>query len=505
MTFPGETNSIMRMGLFREIYEGEVENARVVDYKIWKMSLSKQLELLEMYLKSDADNIILFIPGARFRKYIPGKLVKELKRKNDLSLTVCCYLVDGIERQAVNHKISIEECRAMFDCFDIVYSYDIYESQKYGFVYENLPLKKFKEEELGISVEKVGYETCPVIFFCGRAKGRLPLILEIADSLDQRNIQYEFLILREEETRDMKNRGGVRYIDYLGYDEVIKHVNRASCLLSLVAENNNMTTASYNEAIMYNKKLLTNCKFLSDNPHYDSRYMRSFQTVNDIDFDWITDCEEINYGYNGYFSAGAFLKHIEADYRRGLLRQCSVLNKASIKKGEATLKISVHFSHIGWIDDCENAQEIVYPEQMEALRLNNIPLDMGINIEIRQKFGGYSKTIQNGETLFAGSVGKSDPIMAFRINAENPNYKIVYRAYLSNLGWTRYYELSNWCGTGIENDRMVMRGVQIIMVKKSTEKHEHIFGGGYRYLTENKRKEITIENPSYTYLERWCA
>lgn len=476
VTFPGGTKSIMRMGVFREIFEGEVNNARVVDYKMWKMSLSKQLQFIKKYLNMDASNIIIFVPGAKFKKYVPKTLVKELKKQSEFLLTVCCYLADGIERQAVNHKISIEECRAIFDCFDAIYSYDVYESQKYGFIYEPLPLKKFTKEELGVSFEsEYGSKTIPRVFFCGRAKGRLPLILDIANSLDGRRIKYEFLVLQDAETQDMKDRGGVHFINYMVYDEVVRHVEKATCLLSLVAENNNMTSASYNEAIMYNKKLLTNCRFIEDNYHYDSRYMRSFQTVDEIDFDWIVDMNEVNYGYDGYFSAAAFLEHIEADFKRGLLSQCSMLNKMNIIKGKTTFKIDIHFSHIGWKDDLDNAQEIIFAEQIEAFRLANLPLDMEIDIEVRQKFGGYSRAVKRGSFLFVGSVGKKDPIMAFRINLDNDNYNIFYRAYLFNMGWTQYYNVGTWCGTGTESDCMVMQGLQIIVIKKSMNNNELIF------------------------------
>ena len=37
-------------------------------------------------------------------------------------------------------------------------------------------------------------------------------------------------------------------------------------------------------------------------PFYDARYMKYFETVSDIDFDWVRRKEKIDYHYNNEFS-----------------------------------------------------------------------------------------------------------------------------------------------------------------------------------------------------------
>lgn len=61
-------------------------------------------------------------------------------------------------------------------------------------------------------------------------------------------------------------------------------------------------TVRYYEAVYYNKKLLTNNPSVRDLSFYDPRYMRYFETVDDIDFSGVKEKVPINYHYAGEFS-----------------------------------------------------------------------------------------------------------------------------------------------------------------------------------------------------------
>ena len=227
------------------------------------------------------------MPGVKFKKYIPKSTIEKVRERLDVK-SIICYLADGIERQSINMRITVQDCLKMFDVFDVVYSYDLYECKKYGFVYEALPLKKFNVVNSTL--------TKPKVFFCGRDKGRLAILSSIAKLCERNNIEYEFLVEADPDTKKESAYGNIKFIEYIVYDSLVEKISQATCLLSLVAENNNMTTASYNEAIMYNKKLLTNCKFLEENKYYNQKYMKSFVDETDIDFDWIRDKSIIEYG-----------------------------------------------------------------------------------------------------------------------------------------------------------------------------------------------------------------
>ena len=64
------------------------------------------------------------------------------------------------------------------------------------------------------------------------------------------------------------------------------------------------------EAVCYNRKLLTNNKSILDFPYYDSRYMQYFETVEEIDWDWVKEDIPVDYGYDCKFSPMRLLEHM---------------------------------------------------------------------------------------------------------------------------------------------------------------------------------------------------
>lgn len=453
ITFPGGDKSIMRMGCFREIFDKEVKNAVAISYDFWKLEESKQIDLILSYCDKDKDNILLFVPGAKFKKFIPQQTIERLKGIEDIQ-SIICYLTDGIERQAVNMGISINECNKLFDVFDVVYSYDIYESEKYGFIYEPLPLKKFEIEVANPKSSK--------LFFCGRAKGRLHLLYDIANLCEENNVEYEFLVLRDSETEGLDGKGKIQFVEYIQYDHLVDKIASSTCLLSLVAKNNNMTSASYNEAIMYNKKLITNCTFLSENKYYNPNFMKSFLQIDEIDFEWIKDKSIIDYKYSGYFSVKKLLQHIANDYDRGLLRKCSKFNHI-LSRQRNGIKIAVHYSRAGWVNIISK-NAICTENQIEAIRIYNIPESVKVTLETISCKSGFIKSIYKNNCVECGTTGKSDPIFSFRIFFENNlgTYEALYRGYIKNQGWTRWYSSGEWCGTN--SKKMFLNGLQIYLI-----------------------------------------
>ena len=67
----------------------------------------------------------------------------------------------------------------------------------------------------------------------------------------------------------------------------------------------------YFEAIVYNKKLLTNNPEVVELPYYDERYMRVFESIEDIDVDWVKAIEKIDYKYKGEFSPLGIIEYIK--------------------------------------------------------------------------------------------------------------------------------------------------------------------------------------------------
>ena len=90
--------------------------------------------------------------------------------------------------------------------------------------------------------------------------------------------------------------------DFMKYDDVVGEIKASNCILEILQPNQKMQTIRYFEAIVYNKKLLTNNSNIYELPYYDSRYMKVYSKTEDIDFDWIKKKEKIQYDYNNEFS-----------------------------------------------------------------------------------------------------------------------------------------------------------------------------------------------------------
>ena len=88
----------------------------------------------------------------------------------------------------------------------------------------------------------------------------------------------------------------------LPYEKVISDVKSSNCILEIVQSGQSAQTARYFEAICYNKKLLTNNFSINKFPFYNKKYMKCFQTYDEIDLDWVRTKEEIDYGYKNEFS-----------------------------------------------------------------------------------------------------------------------------------------------------------------------------------------------------------
>lgn len=64
------------------------------------------------------------------------------------------------------------------------------------------------------------------------------------------------------------------------------------------------------EAVVYNKKLLINNENIIEFPFYNSRFMRVFKKVEDIDWKWVKSKEKVDYHYDGSFSPLKFIEEI---------------------------------------------------------------------------------------------------------------------------------------------------------------------------------------------------
>ena len=102
---------------------------------------------------------------------------------------------------------------------------------------------------------------------------------------------------------------------WISYQEVLEKISESNCILEILQEKQKTQSIRYFEAVAYNKKLLTNNPNIFSLPFYDKRYMRYFESIQEIDFDWIRSKEVPNYNYQGEFSPKKMLQQVLFDQK----------------------------------------------------------------------------------------------------------------------------------------------------------------------------------------------
>ena len=255
------------------------------------------------FISKDDENYIIFCPATRATDRITPMLLQDL-RKHNPECKLIFYFIDGFERVAGMSRITTDELHAFLKNFDAAYTYDRLDSEKY-----NLP---FLEIPIWISHTPPSSQLNKELYFCGRDKGRVDLLLKIYDRLHAVGLRCDYRIEKSGEVS--YQREGIRFTDWATYDQIADEVLDTNCILEILANNNHGATLRYKEAVIYNKKLLTTNPEITQLPYYDPRWMRYFETAEDIDLEWLRAVEPVDYHYKGDFSAQAFLNSVEKKY-----------------------------------------------------------------------------------------------------------------------------------------------------------------------------------------------
>ena len=105
------------------------------------------------------------------------------------------------------------------------------------------------------------------------------------------------------------------YKKWMPYEKVISQTMATNCIFEVLQDNQYGQSLRYFEAVCFNKKLLTNNKNIKNLPFYNEKYMKIFEEIDDIDYDWVKKREEINYNYNNEFSPIFLIDKIDELYK----------------------------------------------------------------------------------------------------------------------------------------------------------------------------------------------
>jgi len=251
-------------------------------------------------LDNKTDNYVILLAGAYFveswSQTFLWKRLYSYRQKHQCKIFL--YLVDPVEK--------FPKVKYWFKFFDKICTYSSGDAQAFGFNYIPLPcVNLLQSEELKSSLlkSKDNYD----IYLRAEDNGRGKIIKEVYEYLHSNNVNCNIIVNSNE--KEIQSPGYKITNERIPYYQMVAEELNANVILEIVLPNNGSSgTLRKREAVIYGKKLLTNDPYYNSDRFYKTGNIRYFNTVNDIDIEWIKEREPVNYNYNDDYSVENFCK-----------------------------------------------------------------------------------------------------------------------------------------------------------------------------------------------------
>lgn len=257
---------------------------KILDCLLETRLFDRFYKLSECNFQENTQNYIVIFNSALMHYYSTGYL-NRLKKKNG-NIKYILYLIDPMPNGLWNRIVKMQ------GAFDRILTAHPYNTRKYGFQY--FPFIYTPPKYIPLEQEQ------KQLYFCGVVDDhRYELIKQFIERCKEHGISYEVHMFRAERYAKIDD-ADVHY-GLVPYDENVARAINSNCILEIVRENFIGFTQRYYEAIVFNKKLLTNNAEIKEYAYYDERYIQYFERIEDIDWDWVKEDIEVDYKYQGDF------------------------------------------------------------------------------------------------------------------------------------------------------------------------------------------------------------
>ena len=302
------------LGLFKDI---ESRNDVIVHYSCYKKNLNVLKFLRKVHLSFKINRIVripfryiwfdygrhLDVSNIKMVIVLNGAVdkinyhwLKQIKQKGAV---IILYLLDSMDGDSETLKVN--RSYLDYDIWDDIYTFEPADQLKYNFKY--LGFCYYSKLYIPANKYSVSYD----LFFAGGTKGgRSELIHSVYQYLVSNNVCCKFIVtLRKGE---VGKELGIEYIrKWLPYCRLIIDEMKSRCIFEIMQKNQTGPSLRYFEAVCYNKKLLTTNSNIVDFPYYHPQWMKIFQRAEDIDIEWLTNNDPVDYQYKGDFSPIKFV------------------------------------------------------------------------------------------------------------------------------------------------------------------------------------------------------
>lgn len=247
---------------------------------------------IKYYCEQGKEVYVVFLNAALYyNAYLPETLLRYKKKWSGLK-----YILFYLDIMNVDVSFNADFLRRK-NVFDLVYSIDKNDVSATDAIFWRTFYSK-SSKYLNVKVQKDMY-------FCGASKGRIPLLKEIASSAEHNGSDITMDVVCGEDTELLGKHKSINIRkpeNFISYPEVLSNELKSSCILEIVQQGQVAPTLRSYEAVVYNRKLLTNNKGILEFPFYNPKYMKYFDNVQNIDWNWVKDDSKVDYGYKGEFS-----------------------------------------------------------------------------------------------------------------------------------------------------------------------------------------------------------
>lgn len=272
-----------------------VHNNQLINSFIYLPGKSVWFKKLTPSIYSDKSICFLFFAGGTRFNAIRDGYIEFLREHFPYSKMVCFYQ----DLVSIKRPVGIETIK---DKFDLVLSFDQNDCRDFDLIYYPLVYSSSSFTRTSITND---------VYFVGKAKDRLPEILNTYRYLKESGLKCDFNIIGVD-LKDQKYADEIHYCEPLKYSENIKHILSSKAMLEIMQQNGAGYTLRTCEAIANDRMLITNNSEVGSAPFYDPSRIITFDDPEDIDVELIRKTiVPVNYGYKENLSPIRLLEFID--------------------------------------------------------------------------------------------------------------------------------------------------------------------------------------------------
>lgn len=317
-----------------EIYKYYYKDVNNLEYAYFDFGYpyNKLLRLLMKLHLSQKVNRIIKLPNKQFwiKRHIK-KLRKVYKSMKQKYAGICFILFSDcllMEKYGLNKWIKhyFPEARIVYffqdivekdllkidllvhkrNTVDLIMTYDKNDAEKYNLYQHNLPYSKLSN--LKYKDKTIKYD----VVFVGLVKDRFDEIKTAFEVLSQKGLKcFFYLVDSGNEKKTSHNPNFIISNKNMSYYDYLNLVNQSKCILEIIQKGSSGNTTRVNEAIEFDKYLLTNNYSLLSNTLYNSKYMFVYTCLSSFDVNRIN--EKVTYQNKELLTPHIFLQDIEKE------------------------------------------------------------------------------------------------------------------------------------------------------------------------------------------------